>query len=207
MNWCRLNPRSSSSGIHIFFWKRERWRWGWGGGGGRGGGGGGEVEGERKERERERESINCLFIYITSCSLPPSQSQPAILLPYPLPFSSEWVWALQVSERLGSSSPIKARQGSPDRRTYPNIGSSFWDNPHSSCLGPTWRASCYLCAGCLGPACLCSFVGGSVSADPKHPGELILLAFCEVPSLIATKIPGVVVHGYNPGTQEAEAKG
>jgi hypothetical protein len=46
--------------------------------------------------------------------------------------------ALQVSVKLGTSSPTEAQL--EDHISC--IGNSFWDNPRSSCLGPTWRASC-----------------------------------------------------------------
>jgi hypothetical protein len=50
----------------------------------------------------------------------------------------------------GPSSLCKAKctlshwgqKGSPARRTYQQTGNSFWDSPHSSHSGPTWRPSC-----------------------------------------------------------------
>jgi hypothetical protein len=83
-----------------------------------------------------------------------------------------WVLAHQISVGLGRSSPTEARQSSPAKRTYPTdrqLCSSF--------SGLTWRPKCtsatYVWGG-LGPARVCSLVGGSVSSQgqslPKGPG-------------------------------------
>ena len=52
-------------------------------------------------------------------------------------------------------------------------GNSFWNSPCSSCLEPTWRSSCTFATyewGGLGPAHVCSLVGGSDSESPVGPG-------------------------------------
>ena len=67
-----------------------------------------------------------LIIHFTLISLPPHHLPPTILLPSPLPFSSEWqghpgylpTLAHQASVKLGASCPTKARQGNPAKRTY-----------------------------------------------------------------------------------------
>ena len=45
------------------------------------------------------------------------------------------ILTLQVSARLGSSSPTEAREGSSACRIYSK--DSFWDSPNASCLGLT----------------------------------------------------------------------
>ena len=54
--------------------------------------------------------------------------------------------------------------------------------PTFSCSGPTRRPSCtsstYMQGG-LGPALVCSLVGGSVSDSPKDLGQLILMVFLQ----------------------------
>lgn len=37
--------------------------------------------------------------------------------------------------------------------------------------------NCYIFGGCLGQACVCYLLSGSISESPKGPGYLILLIF------------------------------
>ena len=115
-----------------------------------------------------------LYIPLTALLWLPSVT---ILPRSPIPFSSEQVWPtleLQVSSRLGPSSPTEARQGSPARRTYPCTGNSFWDSPHSNCSGST-KTKLHICLMCVERPK--SLVGGSDFQSPKGPGYLTLLVF------------------------------
>jgi hypothetical protein len=124
-----------------------------------------------------------LFIYLftlhlSNALLPVTPSHnPSRLLSSIL--SSGWVgrpWvslptlALQVSVRLGASSPTEARQGRP-ARTCPMYRQQLLGQPLSSCSGPTWRPSCTSATyeqGDLGPTPLIPVPeaeeGGSVSS-------------------------------------------
>jgi hypothetical protein len=85
-----------------------------------------------------------LLIYFTFCSLTHFPGHP--LPQYFLHIPSLLIWAggrppgylsnlaLQLSVKLGTSSPNKARQYRPARRHIPQTGNSFWYSPCSSCL-------------------------------------------------------------------------
>ena len=78
----------------------------------------------------------------------------------------------RVAAGLGTSSPAEARPGCLFRgagSTGRHIGSRLRDSPYSSCWGTHMKTKlliCYICAGGLGPACVRSFVGDSVSKGP-----------------------------------------
>lgn len=80
-------------------------------------------------------------------------------------------FALQVSVRLGASSPIETRQGSAASRTYPTYRLPL-RYPHSTCSGATWWSSCTSATFVwwdLGPACIYSLVGGPDNVRHKGP--------------------------------------
>jgi len=124
----------------------------------------------------QRGPSSCLLIHFTSCSLPPPihplpQSFPPT--PYLPPFSSEQgagQLAHQVSMKQGASSPTEARQGSPARRTYPTYKQQLLGQPLLQLFRTHIKMKlhiCSICAGRLGPACVCSLVGGSVPRAPN----------------------------------------
>jgi hypothetical protein len=131
------------------------------------------------------------FIYLFTLpptDSPPSWSLPPIILPHtPSPSPLSWwgppgyppTMAHQVS--AGLDSPFSLR---PDKAAHlekhilHRLNNSFWDSPDSRCLRPTGRPSCIPATYVqrdLGPTCVCSLVGGSVSVSPKGPDYLILL--------------------------------
>jgi hypothetical protein len=130
--------------------------------------------------------ISFLLIHFTSYSLSCSQSPPPTILPPPLLLWTDYnththththtqsTPALQVSSRLGVSSPTEGRQGSP-ARTYPNIQAtnSFGIDPAPIVQDLHEGQAAHLVHMSregLGPACVCTLVDGSVSEITKGPG-------------------------------------
>ena len=101
-----------------------------------------------------------IYLYLKRC------------LPSPSPLR-EWplsgippTLAHQVSARLGASSPIEARQGSPLGEQILQSGCRFRECLCSSCWGAHMENElhiCYICAEGRDPACVCSLAGGLVS--------------------------------------------
>ena len=113
-----------------------------------------------------REYTLCFWTVFYSLYIPFPQS-----FPY-LPFSSEWVrvplgiplpWHFKSLLGEAHTLPLRPDKAAQLEEYIPHTGNSFWDSPHSNCLRPTWRPSCksatYVWEG-VGPACVCSLVGG-----------------------------------------------
>jgi hypothetical protein len=88
-------------------------------------------------------------------------------------------WALQVSVRIGATSPTEIRSGIPARRFH-RQETAYRIAPVP--VGPTWRPSCtsamYVWAG-LGPAHVCSLIDGSDSESPKFQFSWLCWSSCE----------------------------
>ena len=113
-----------------------------------------------------------LLIHFTSHSLPHPRSLVAPShnpSPHTLFSSTLRRWSSpEISLHPSTSSLCEARCFTgPDRAAQleehtPCTGNSFWDSPHSSCSGPTWKPSCtsaMYVQGDLSPAHVCSLVG------------------------------------------------
>jgi hypothetical protein len=123
-----------------------------------------------------------LYILLTICLLV-TPSQKLSLIPSspmrgwaPLPPSPPPdlpILALQLSTRLGTSSPTEARQGTQLEEHIPHITALGIDftpvvqDSHEDQVAQLLYT--YVQEG-LSPACVCSLVGRSDSESPKHPG-------------------------------------
>jgi hypothetical protein len=70
------------------------------------------------------------------------------------------------------SLPLRPDKAAQLEEQIPHIGNSFWDSPAPVVQDPHEDQTAHLLhmCGILGPAWICSLVGGSVSESPKGPG-------------------------------------
>jgi hypothetical protein len=83
-------------------------------------------------------SWGTLLIHFTPRSLRPScNPSPLFLKAGEAPAVPLLILALQISGRLGASSPLRPDKAAQLEEHSPHLGNSFWDSPCTSCLGPT----------------------------------------------------------------------
>jgi len=81
----------------------------------------------------------------------------------------------QITAGLNIFSPTEAKQGSPARGMASKARNRVRDGPHSNFESTYMKIQlyiCYKCVGGLGPATVCSLVGGLVSGSP-HGHKLV----------------------------------